>query len=42
MVHFFNTSLNYVSVAAKDSCFHALVYNKRCSIKYKAENFTEH
>jgi hypothetical protein len=31
-VHFFNTSVNYTSVAALDSCFPALVSNMRCSI----------
>ncbi len=33
VIHFLNTSLNYISVAAKDICFRALVYNKRCSIE---------
>ncbi len=32
VVHFFNTSVNKTSVAAKDSCFPALVSNMRCSI----------
>jgi len=27
VVHFFNTGINYKSVAAWDSCFHALVSN---------------
>jgi hypothetical protein len=29
VVHFFNNSVNYTSVAAQDSCFPALVYKKR-------------
>ncbi len=33
VVHFFNTSVNYTSVAAEDSCFPALVSNMCCSIK---------
>ena len=32
VVHFFNMSIIKISVAASDICFHALVYNKRCSI----------
>jgi hypothetical protein len=31
-VHFFNTSVDYTSVAAYDSCFPALVPNMHCSI----------
>ncbi len=31
VVHFFNTSVNYTSVAAQDSCFPALVSNTCCS-----------
>ncbi len=30
VVHFFNTSINYTSVAAEDSCFPALVSNTCC------------
>ncbi len=32
VVHFFNTSVNYASVAAYDSCFSSLVSIVRCSI----------
>ncbi len=32
VVHFFNTSLNQISVVASDNCFPALVSNMRCSI----------
>ncbi len=31
VVHFFNTSVNYTSVATKDSCFPALVSDTFCS-----------
>ncbi len=34
VVHFFNTSVNYASVAAEDSCFPALVSNMHCSIRF--------
>jgi hypothetical protein len=37
VVHFFNTSVNYTSVAAYDCCFPALVSNACCSI---AASFT--
>jgi hypothetical protein len=33
VVHFFNTSVNYTSVAAEDSCFPSLVSNTCYSIK---------
>jgi hypothetical protein len=32
VVQFFNASVNKTPVAAKDSCFHALVSNMCCSI----------
>ncbi len=32
VVHFFNTRVNKISVAAKDSCFPAMVSNICCSI----------
>jgi hypothetical protein len=32
VVQFFNTSVNYTSVEAKDACFPALVPNMHCSI----------
>ncbi len=32
VVHFFNASVNWTSVAAQDSCFPALVSNTFCSI----------
>ncbi len=32
VVHFFNMSINKLSVAASDICFRALLYNKRCPI----------
>jgi hypothetical protein len=32
VAHFFNTSVNWISVAAKDSCFPALVSNMGFSI----------
>jgi len=32
VLYFFNASVNYMSVAAQDSCFPALVPNMRCSI----------
>ena len=32
VVHFFNTSVNYTSVAADDNCFPALVSNMLCPI----------
>jgi hypothetical protein len=33
VVHFFNTSVNYTSMAAEENCFPALVSNMHCSIK---------
>jgi hypothetical protein len=33
VVHFFNTSVNWTSVAAYDCCFPALVPNMHCTIK---------
>ncbi len=36
VVHVLNTSANYTSVAAKDSCFSALVSNRQApSLTYK-------
>jgi hypothetical protein len=32
VVHFFNTSVNWTSVAAEDNCFPAMVYNMRCAV----------
>jgi hypothetical protein len=32
-VHFFNTSVNWTSVAAQDNCFPALVSNMSCSVR---------
>ncbi len=32
VAHFFNASVNQISVAAQDCCFPVLVSNKRCSI----------
>ncbi len=34
VVHFFNTSVNLTSVAAKGSCFSALVSNMCCSFRH--------
>ncbi len=35
VAHFFNTSINQTSVAAKDNCFPALVSNMCCSFELK-------
>ncbi len=33
VVQFFNTSVNYTSVVAEDSCFPALMSNVHCSLR---------
>jgi hypothetical protein len=41
VVHFFNTNVNYTSVATKDNCFPAWVSNMCCSIADASCSYTQ-